>query len=43
VYLRFDDQADDVFEFPAPAIQRVLPSQSGKASNKVFAVDGVVC
>lgn len=41
VYLRFDDHADDVFEFPAPDIQRLLPSPNGKASNnKVFAVDG---
>jgi hypothetical protein len=40
VYLSFDDQVDAVFEFPAPDIQRILPSQSGKPSNKVFAVDG---
>ena len=40
VYLRFDDQSIDNFLFPAPDIQRILPSTGEQASNKVFAVDG---
>jgi hypothetical protein len=41
VYLRFDDQSEDNFLFPAPDIQRILPSAGEQhASNKVFALDG---
>jgi hypothetical protein len=48
VYLRFDDLSEDMFLFPAPDIQRILPSavvvagekQQAPSNNKVFAVNG---